>query len=173
MLPALQPAEGRRDVQHVQRAVCRRASIWRSGRAPGHGSAHTAIARCSAIAARPPPDDFPEQLAESRSAISDARCRGSHPFRRLSRPASAYPTCPIRGCSDRRRRAASGPRNSDCRTPLPISSAQADSEIAARYRRGFTPSMWRGRPEVIARCLGVVRRQRSTKRVGSRGQLAS
>ena len=99
---ALQPAQGGRDVQHARRPV---PGPHRPRHRPRAGTdPHDDASRCSATAARPPPDDFPEQLAELLGLPRATGCRGP-PVRAARRAARAARARPSRGCSAPRRRA--------------------------------------------------------------------
>jgi len=116
------------------------------GRAPG-SDGHTAIA-LQRDRRHAPPDDFPEQLAELLGYLGRT-LPGSHPFRRLSH-LPGLPGCPdpwLLGSSPQ-----SGIWAAESGLPYAFADfiSPGGQDIAARYRRDFTPSMWRDRPEVIA-----------------------
>ena len=97
---------------------------------------------------RAAPDDFPEQLAELLAYFGDALPAG-HPFARLS----ALPGRPERPAPWL---LGSSPQSGIWAAQLGLPYAFADfinpggGEIAAHYRRDFTPSRWQPQPEVIA-----------------------
>ena len=116
------------------------------GRAPGTDG-HTTIA-LQRDRRHTPPDDFPEQLAELLGYLGGT-LPGNHPFRRLSR-LPGLPECPdpwLLGSSPQ-----SGIWASEFGLPYAFADfiSPGGHHIAAHYRRDFTPSTWRERPEVIA-----------------------
>ncbi len=85
-------------------------------------------------------DDFPEQLTEllglprgPHGAQPSVRAAGAHAAR-------ACPSGPSRGCSARRRRAASGPASWGCRTRSRTSSTRRAPRSRADYRARFVDS---------------------------------
>ncbi|HEX5435950.1 MAG TPA: LLM class flavin-dependent oxidoreductase [Gemmatimonadaceae bacterium] len=94
------------------------------------------------------PDDFPEQLAELLAYLGDTM-PADHPFARLAalsgRPEQPEPW--LLGSS-----AQSGIWAAQLGLPYAFADFinPAGAEIAARYRRDFTPSRWQPSPRVIA-----------------------
>ena len=89
--PALQPAEGRRDVHAAGRRFTRAASTSAIGRAPGTDPLTTfALQRDRRQAA---PDDFPQQLAELLAYLEDD-LPDDHPFPRLAAHPPRAPDAP-------------------------------------------------------------------------------
>jgi luciferase family oxidoreductase group 1 len=121
------------------------------GRAPGTDPATTfALQRDRRMAA---PDDFPEQL-EELLAYLDGTVPPDHPFNRLvalpGRPGAPDPWL-----------LGSSPQSGIWAAELGLPYAFADfimpsgAEIARRYRRDFTPSRRRTRPEVVVAVWAV------------------
>jgi luciferase family oxidoreductase group 1 len=93
------------------------------------------------------PDDFPEQLRELLAYLGDTMPR-DHPFARLD-AVPGLPEVPAPWL------VGSSPQSGMWAAELGLPYAFADfinpqgSEIAREYRRTFTPSRWRGAPEVV------------------------
>ena len=142
---ALQPAQGRGELQHAERALS-----WPDRSRPGPRARlpiPRRCLRCNGIAGRCRSTTFPSSLPNSL-ATSATRCPPAHPFARLS----ALPGAPetpdpwLLGSS---------PQSAIWAAELGLPYAFADfinpegAELTARYRRAFVPSVWRAAPEVI------------------------
>ena len=124
---ALQPAQGRRDVQHAERAASRSHRSRRSAarRAP----IRSPRLRCSAIGGSRRRTTFRSSSPNCSPTLgSHARRSSVRAARRAARPARAARRLAARIVSAKRR---SGPPSSDCRTPLPTSSTRGAHAIAA------------------------------------------
>ena len=163
---ALQPVQGRRDVQHAQRPATATASTSASAarRAP---IAQTMFA-LQRDRRQLSPDDFPEQLAELL-ALLRGRLPARPPVRAARRRCPGAPERRRSGCSARRRRARSGPASSACPTRSPTSSTRRAPSIARLYRERFAAR--RGGVAAAARrpsrVVGDLRRDRRGGASGS------
>ena len=141
--PALQPAEGRRDLQ-PPRGLFARPDRPRRSAAPPAPTRMTVFA-LQRDRRQASPDDFPQQLAELLAYLEDGcrpitRSPGSRHLPGGRRPRS--------GCSAPRRRARSGRPSSGSPTRSPTSSTPTAREIAQLYREGFGRARLRAPPDV-------------------------
>ena len=135
--PALQPAQGRRDVQHVERAPSR--SHRSGGRAPRRGAMRSPRLRCSAIGGI-----RRRTISPSSSPSCWRMCRNRCRPITASRASPRCPAAqrgPTSGCLARPLKVATGPPSWGCRTRLPTSSIRGGAAIAADYQQHFTPSV--------------------------------
>ena len=162
---ALQPAQGRGDVQHAERPLSR---ADRPRPRPRAGERPDDRDRA---AARPPPPSRPTTSRSSSPScwpISAAPCRRTTPSPAWRRPCRAGLSVPSRGCSARRRRAGSGRRRSGCPTRSPTSSSRREPRSPPATARSFSRREWLGGAARGRRRLGALRRDRRRGRAAGR-----
>ena len=151
---ALQPAQGRRDVQHAERPVSPAASI--SGSAARRAPIPLTAFALQRDRRQPRAGRF-SRAARGAAGLPRRHDAGGPPFARLA----ALPGRPERPDAVAARLVAaerrSGPPSSGCPMRSRTSSTRMGAEIAAQYRRDFTPSRWRAGTASGRRGLGALR----------------
>ena len=144
--PALQPVQGRRDLQRAGRPVSGpdRPRARPRGR---HRPDDHARAAARPHAARCPTTSRSSSRSCWRTSRATCRCRARS--RGWPRSCPGGRRCPSRGCSAPRRRAPCGRASSGCRTRSPTSSTRAGAEIAELYRREFREGVRLDAPRTV------------------------
>ena len=136
---ALQPAQGRRDLQHAERALPR---AHRSGIGPRAGHRSADGVRPAARPAAAPRRTISRSSSRELLAYLCEPAAGGPPLRPArgpAGPARAARSLAARLVAAERR---SGPPSSGCRTRSPISSIRPGARSRAATASSFAPSRW-------------------------------